>query len=62
MNTDRLLRDDISDANAAIDVLTEEAKEKNGLLEIDTKAHMLDLGEEKQETKKEPAEQTEQTE
>ena len=63
MNTDRLLRDDINDADAAIDVLTEEAKEKNGLLEIDTKAHMLDLGEDNKTTKEEPAEQTgEQTE
>ena len=45
-------------------IVPEEAKEKNGLLEIDPNPHMFDLGENikstKEETKEETSEQTEE--
>ncbi|MBR2676440.1 MAG: 5'-nucleotidase C-terminal domain-containing protein [Solobacterium sp.] len=55
INTDRLVRDDITDVEAAITVLSEEAELKNGLLEIDPNPHMLDVGVEPEK----PAEQPE---
>ena len=41
--TNRVISKDISSVDAVMKVLMDEAEEKNGLLEIDTTAHLLDM-------------------
>ena len=41
-NTDKLLENNKIDLDCALDILTKEGQDNNGLLKIDTKAHFIE--------------------